>query len=593
MANVINKVDPAFSKWRESFVPVSIKRDNEGKKQAIPRKWKNNEKYKDSDFTKNSVALRTGNGLGLIDVDTKDLSLLNDEWRPLITRILKDKSTLIVETFNGYHIYCDTGDFKLRTTTKTGSNKSPVPFIDFRGEGGMSFIYSNAQKVSYKVLSNAAPQRITDKVRSMLPEKTDRKKKESVPDWAKEDLPTHSKKEVLKMLMCTPKKYVDRDDILSKVADTYALLENKDDLEDVVMAWTDKNWGDKVDDDVLMKVIDEVATGSYGESWNGGTLVDLAKEGGYTFSKKKEKKKDKKLMIINYDDLENKLPQTMICAGLPLPQSIDVAVMIAGVGDTGKSYLTLLIAESYLKQFKDEKVLFWYTEDAEAVVRMRIDEMGVSKDVKSRMSFVRASIDEVKESALKSLQKLTKDYGMTVLDPMLAFYVGEENSNNEANTFTQQLKKLHGLILVIHHSSKSGEIARGASQFRNAMRMVYKVERFTETFQVGKTITTIAMPNRLTKRFVSVDKDNHSHANKKRFEGICGESKGYSIDMFDTDIDRARVATSERRAIIKKMQGGNDKPPPSVEKVIIFNAQDEFNVGDDVVGADGAIEGGM
>ncbi len=102
------------------------------------------------------MALRTGNGLVVIDIDTKDLTLLEPYMKELVSKWLQDKATFTVETTNGYHFYFDSGDKSYGNAVRISN------YVDIRGDGGCVFFYTEDKDSSYTVLCEAEPLPLTD-----------------------------------------------------------------------------------------------------------------------------------------------------------------------------------------------------------------------------------------------------------------------------------------------------------------------------------------------------------------------------------------------------------------------------------------------
>lgn len=147
----------------------TIKRDvKSGKKNvSFPQGWNNDsEDFIDLNFAgANSYAIRTGNGLVVIDVDTKELNNLESNIEELVDKWLKDKSTFIVETTNGYHFYFDSSDKTFASSVRVS------PFVDIRGDGGCVFCYTEDKHSSYNILSSKEPLPLTDELLKYLEHK--------------------------------------------------------------------------------------------------------------------------------------------------------------------------------------------------------------------------------------------------------------------------------------------------------------------------------------------------------------------------------------------------------------------------------------
>jgi len=83
-----------------------------------------------------------------------------------------------------------------------------------------------------------------------------------------------------------------------------------------------------------------------------------------------------------------------------------------------------------------------------------------------------------------------KDYDIIVLDPLIAFFGGEENSNTHARAFMNELNewvaKEDKTIILIHHSKKSNKDGRdefnvrGAGAIVDASRLTYEIKSVSE-----------------------------------------------------------------------------------------------------------------
>ena len=150
-----------YEQFRDSFIPVSFYEDPKkkgNKKTDFPRgKWGKHGRYDDSDFEgKNGIALKTGlDTVQVIDVDTKDFSLIQDEklreW--LEDRDLNGDCTT-VETKRGYHFYINT-DKPIANGNKidrVGAPKDYKGYVETRGEpNGLIYIYADSPFASYEL----------------------------------------------------------------------------------------------------------------------------------------------------------------------------------------------------------------------------------------------------------------------------------------------------------------------------------------------------------------------------------------------------------------------------------------------------------
>lgn len=114
---------------------VKIKIDKRGKKVPYFGKVWGELPKKDA----NTRAVKTGNGLMVVDIDTKDLSNIDKKLIKLLPK------TPTIETANGYHWYFRGGDDIPQT-------QALVKLVDIRNEGGVVFdkYWGDDGRVSYK-----------------------------------------------------------------------------------------------------------------------------------------------------------------------------------------------------------------------------------------------------------------------------------------------------------------------------------------------------------------------------------------------------------------------------------------------------------
>jgi len=274
------RIHPIFMGWRDNLIPVNLKLVN-GKKDAFPSKWANGEIYSDMQISKkNSIGLRTGNKTAnVIDVDTKDLKKLTLSWRNWVEERLELQDTLIVESTNGYHFYISTGDFKLRTTTKTGRFKSPIPFIDFRGEGGLIFISSTVKGVDYKVLGSSQPMEVDKSLILLLPEYEEVEKTQPSDDGdLMLDMLSLSRATMqtdeVRDLFVNLDPNVAYDTWWQWLASAYNLALNKKEVREVCLEWSKK--GTTFAQSSFDSKWREFEAGTLGREHGGGTLIDAA-----------------------------------------------------------------------------------------------------------------------------------------------------------------------------------------------------------------------------------------------------------------------------------------------------------------------------
>lgn len=112
--------------------------DEETGKKECPNgvSWSGQKRHGD-----NTKGVRTGNGIVVLDIDTKDFTQLSKDMQKLLKKL-----TPTIETARGYHYYFRYADSK-RFTNKAGYSK----FVDVRSDGGIIFNQYNgdSEHISY------------------------------------------------------------------------------------------------------------------------------------------------------------------------------------------------------------------------------------------------------------------------------------------------------------------------------------------------------------------------------------------------------------------------------------------------------------
>ena len=186
-----------------------------------------------------------------------------------------------------------------------------------------------------------------------------------------------------------------------------------------------------------------------------------------------------------------------------LPIAEGTVAMIASEGGMGKTYLSIRLASEYVTNSK-KRALVWFSEDAQNIIAQRYDNMVrkgmIDKDAQNKIDYVTTEPKQFAKlekgtfkadyEALADLRKdcIINDIGLVVIDPLLAFYGGDENNNSQARVFMQpflEWAKQDGVtILFIHHASKGEGRTRGAGAFRDAVRTLYEMRYIKQKEEV-------------------------------------------------------------------------------------------------------------
>lgn len=199
---------------------------------------------------------------------------------------------------------------------------------------------------------------------------------------------------------------------------------------------------------------------------------------------------------IDINSVVEEEPQFILKNWLPFPQNS--VSMVVGRGGDGKSMLLLQVLIRYCLENPGKKALGWLSEDTKGITKHRA--VRITEDILCR------KLEDVKGLTILGsdskaepfhivswepimtisdkwhrLKQQFKDYDLIVLDPLIAFYGGEENNNTQARVFGSLLNswasKNNITIILIHHATKDKEVKqRGAGALRDAVRLSYVVE---------------------------------------------------------------------------------------------------------------------
>lgn len=172
---------------------------------------------------------------------------------------------------------------------------------------------------------------------------------------------------------------------------------------------------------------------------------------------------------------------------LPLP--LKTVSILSAEGGIGKSWIVLQAAMRYVKSDEGSKAFLWLSEDPQGISKNRASLIAKKIINTDFQKFSNLAICGSENSTLgivynnekfKKFKEALKDYSLIILDPLNGFFEGNENSNSEAKKFmlkfTQWATDENKAILFVHHVDKKAGKSRGASAFRDAVRVSYEVE---------------------------------------------------------------------------------------------------------------------
>lgn len=170
--------------------------------------------------------------------------------------------------------------------------------------------------------------------------------------------------------------------------------------------------------------------------------------------------------------------------------------LLSANGGVGKSFLAAQIA-CHLAKSK-MKCLLWLSEDTQQTTKERLKDIcseifQLDLDIKSNyeeilniLSYIHICNEmppPITTNTLPYFTELFRDYKFIVIDPLIAFYDGDENSNSQARRFMDCLSHIarenDQAILITHHNTKGNNNetskTRGASAFIDAVRIAYEL----------------------------------------------------------------------------------------------------------------------
>ncbi len=500
MKKVTALLNARFKKeYGDRLVPVSIRRDSEGNKDVKPAKWKLGEQY--TNFTKNSIAMRTGEGIGVVDVDTKDLSKLDPYWKKWVKDRLKKKDTLIVETYNGYHIYLATVSFKMKSTTKKGKDKSEIPFIDFRGEGGLIFVASTADKVSYKVISNTKPYVPKKDLFDKLPRKSE-KKVETVEreEVGKTDLDNIQNALGRVDIM----EYRDEESWFHMLASIYHGGGAK--AEDIAREWSkgdvkkydrvsfDKKWdrllsGDFGEDIDIRHLLKESKGDDPTDSFKkeNGTVHNLSPKQKKKSEKKAAKKKnkaDKKFSLLRLpNQLNDKVIREQSDQITLFPNVLTKGMhsFIFGAAGANKTTVSAWLIMDVLKRFPNMICHFWSFDTSrnhEQSIYNYAKKQNIHDD-KLLMSTASTSEDyyEYYDTAIRMKMDLSNVIVVIDTFKFITTNIQDKNANKKALHYIKELTNLGATAISLGHTNKDGEKQSGTAEIEQDSEALLRIDR--------------------------------------------------------------------------------------------------------------------
>lgn len=212
---------------------------------------------------------------------------------------------------------------------------------------------------------------------------------------------------------------------------------------------------------------------------------------------------------------------------MPFPEN--TLCMVSAKGGIGKTNLSIKLSAEYV-EYHQGNVALWLTEDDAGNVKNRsetlknfdiivpYDEDRVLLITSDPIHFAKTNQGafEFDNDKLYELQEwcCINNIRLLIIDPLLAFFSGNENDNSQARIFMQPFinwcKEVDITIIIIHHASKTDGNTRGAGAFVDAVRCCYNISipmRETKS-EKGIRIEEDEDKKKMGIRLVTCTKDN-------------------------------------------------------------------------------------
>ena len=498
----------------------------------------------------NTIALKTGNGLVVVDIDTKvNIDEVVKKWI---------RCTLTIETTNGYHLYFkDTHNIKNRV--KMNSVKCDV---DIRAEGGVIFAETTDRDSYYKYIDGTF---LVDLPRELYDLLQESETKKPTPTPLPTATATLDDQEIIQKMQNANQwelgvgqngnSEIDMKFFNSLIFWTGGDISQMDRIARSNSLYRTK-WDKKINGTThLLWQLDRAIktyNGNFYEAGYGRETISTPTTSLTTGETKMTPPK----ALINILQLGNvkKEPTEFICKDfIPMPKK--AITLLTATGGTGKSFVALQVA---LRCVKDGlKVLGWFSEDESGLTKHRaemikkisgLNDVNINAlDITDTMSmpFTKLSSGNMVESEdLQEILKIFMPYDLIILDPLIAFFGGDENSNVHARKFmdilTQWLRDNNKSILFVHHSAKGTNNSRGASAFQDASRLSIGISMVMieeEEPTIKKDIRRSVDINRKHMRAFDFKKDNY---NSKAEWG----TEIYERQIFPSELSLRRISAS-------------------------------------------------
>ena len=178
--------------------------------------------------------------------------------------------------------------------------------------------------------------------------------------------------------------------------------------------------------------------------------IDKVNELEALIQRSRDFKRQEIFNFIDFSKAEEKNPNFFLEDILPI-QEHEINI-ISAPGGSGKSYVSLYIALQFIHKYTLKKCFLWLSEDEIGVSKKRASSLcKIHNDlnINNRITvigketqvfhFVDKNLNI--NAKFELMKQQLKDFSLIVLDPLIAFYGADENSNADARYFMSLLNK--------------------------------------------------------------------------------------------------------------------------------------------------------
>lgn len=212
------------------------------------------------------------------------------------------------------------------------------------------------------------------------------------------------------------------------------------------------------------------------------------------------------LKIFDLNEITEEKIEFICESWLPFPRH--KVSFVVGPGGLGKSLIAIQLLLRHNLKYPEEKLFAWLSEDAIGITKQRANLickniLKIDPKIIKNLYISDSPSIHLNQKSIMDFKKTLAEFQVIIIDPLIAFYDRDENSNVDARgfmqNFTKWAKEDGKTIIFIHHSAKYSSISRGASAFVDAVRLVYEIEQ---------------IKNNNFYRKVKIAKDNYGVASK-------------------------------------------------------------------------------